>query len=121
MVHASFYLNFIPMILLYLVATYSSETAKWSHSILGKTIAVVIILMYASVDIVSGLLATAIVIFYYQTDYVEGFSHFLKEMYVKTDLTIIEIKDKETKPPPPPPKIQNHHFLSLEDAYPLDP
>ena len=115
------FLNFLPMLLLYLIAAYSPEVAVISHTILGKTIAVALILIYVYIDTISGLLACALVILYYQTDYVEGFSPFLKEMYVKTDLTIIEIKDKETKPPPPPPKIQNHHFLSLEDAYPLDP
>ena len=67
-------LNFLPMIILYLVATYSPEIAKWSHTLLGKAVAVAVILLYTFSDIIAGLLACAIVIFYYQTDYVEGFS-----------------------------------------------
>ena len=113
----TFFLNFIPMVLFYLVATYSPEMAKWSHTILGKTIAVAIILLYGFTDTISGLLACAIVVFYYQSDYVEGFSPFLKEMYVKTDLTIIEMKEKEYETP----ERHQDNLLSLEDAYPLDP
>ena len=67
-------LNFLPMIILYLVATYSPEIAKLSHTLLGKAIAVGVILLYTFSDILTGLLACALIIFYYQTDYVEGFS-----------------------------------------------
>jgi hypothetical protein len=113
----TFFLNFIPMVLFYLVATYSPEMAKWSHTILGKTIAVAIILLYGFTDTISGLLACAIVVFYYQSDYVEGFSPFLKEMYVKTDMTIIEMKEKENENP----ERHHDHLLSLADAYPSTP
>lgn len=67
-------LNFLPMIIIYLVATYSPEIAKWSHTLLGKAIAVGVILLYVLTDLIAGLLACALIIFYYQTDYVEGFS-----------------------------------------------
>jgi len=101
-------INFLPMIIFYLVATYSSEMAKWSHTIIGKIIAIVIILVYVFTDIISGLLACAIVVFYYQSDYVEEFSPFLKEL--------IEMKDKEII------QTQNDqsNLLSFNDAYPLE-
>lgn len=67
-------LNFLPMVILYLIATYSPEIAKWSHTLLGKAVAVAVILFYTFSDILTGLLACALIIFYYQTDYVEGFS-----------------------------------------------
>ena len=67
-------LNFLPMVLLYLIATYSPQVARISHTVLGKVIAIGLILLYCFFDIVSGLLVCALVIFYYQTDYVESFS-----------------------------------------------
>jgi hypothetical protein len=67
-------LNFLPMVLIYLIATYSPQVARISHTVLGKVIAIGLILLYCFFDIVSGLLVCALVIFYYQTDYVESFS-----------------------------------------------
>ena len=112
-------LNFLPMVILYLVATYSEDVAKWSHTVLGKTIAVGIILLYSFFDIVSGLLACALVIFYYQSDYVESFvkgeiKEETKDGYTSISLKetraiLLDVTDKETP------------GERLEDAYPLTP
>jgi hypothetical protein len=112
-------LNFLPMVILYLVATYSEDVAKWSHTVLGKTIAVGIILLYSFFDIVSGLLACALVIFYYQSDYVESFvkgeiKEESKDGYTSISLKetraiLLDVTDKETP------------GERLEDAYPLTP
>ena len=112
-------LNFLPMVILYLVATYSEDVAKWSHTVLGKTIAVGIILLYSFFDIVSGLLACALVIFYYQSDYVESFvsgeiKQESKDGYTSISLKetraiLLDVTDKETP------------GERLEDAYPLTP
>ena len=69
----SLLINFLPMVLLYLIATYSPEVARISHTVLGKTFAVVLILFYTYHEVVAGLLVCALIIFYYQTDYVESF------------------------------------------------
>lgn len=107
------------MVILYLVATYSEDVAKWSHTVLGKTIAVGIILLYSFFDIVSGLLACALVIFYYQSDYVESFvkgeiKQESKDGYTSISLKetraiLLDVTDKETP------------GERLEDAYPLTP
>ena len=107
------------MVILYLVATYSEDVAKWSHTVLGKTIAVGIILLYSFFDIVSGLLACALVIFYYQSDYVESFvkgeiKEESKDGYTSISLKetraiLLDVTDKETP------------GERLEDAYPLTP
>lgn len=107
------------MVILYLVATYSEDVAKWSHTVLGKTIAVGIILLYSFFDIVSGLLACALVIFYYQSDYVESFvkgeiKEETKDGYTSISLKetraiLLDVTDKETP------------GERLEDAYPLTP
>ena len=113
-------LNFLPMVILYLVATYSEDVAKWSHTVLGKTIAVGIILLYSFFDIVSGLLACALVIFYYQSDYVESFvkgeiKEESKDGYTSISLKetraiLLDVTDKE-----------GSQGERLEDAYPLTP
>ena len=114
-------LNFLPMVLLYLVATYSEDVAKWSHTLLGKTIAVGIILLYSFFDIVSGLLACALVIFYYQSDYVESFVRGEIKEESKDGYTSISLKETRailldvTEPVVEPPGEK------LEDAYPLTP
>jgi hypothetical protein len=53
---------------------YYKETAVFAHSILGKLVAIVLILLYTNADVLYGALVCALVIFYYQTDYVEGFA-----------------------------------------------
>jgi hypothetical protein len=102
------FLNFLPMLLLYLIAAYSPEVAVISHTILGKTIAVALILIYVYIDTISGLLACALVILYYQTDYVEAFHS--DNMPLKV-MNVLE-KEKET--------VENDS-MELEKAYPLDP
>jgi hypothetical protein len=54
---------------------YYKETAQFAHSILGKLVAIALILLYTRVDILYGAFVCALVIFYYQTDYVEGFDY----------------------------------------------
>ena len=72
-------LNFLPMIIIYLVVTYSPQVARFSHTLLGKLFAVALIILYSMTDIISGVLVCGLIIFYYQTDYVEYFQNVLKE------------------------------------------
>lgn len=94
MKHIEFFkltVNFIPIILLYLFATYTTEFAKFSHTIIGKTFAVLLILFYVKLDFIIGLFVCALVVFYYQTDYIESFDNMLKEE------TNIDKKDEDSK------------------------
>lgn len=109
------FLNFLPMLLLYLIATYSPEVALISHTILGKTIAVALILIYVYMDTISGLLVCALVIFYYQTDYVEAFhsdNMILHQSSVNMPPKEELKKEKETA---------DYGSMELENAYPLEP
>jgi hypothetical protein len=72
-------INFIPIILLYLFATYTTEFAKFSHTSIGKAFAILLILFYVKLDFIIGLFVCALVVFYYQTDYIESFDNMLKE------------------------------------------
>jgi len=64
--------QFIPIVIIFLLLSYSSEIAIFSHSILGKIISILIIGYYTTIDKYIGLLVCILFIFYYQTDYVES-------------------------------------------------
>ncbi len=111
-------INFIPIILLFLLATYTPEFIKFSQTVLGKAFAVVLIIFYVKIDIILGLFVCALVIFYYQSDYIESFenplfNNSLKEEN-KKNMTIIS--SKETVKVGSTEGLQN-----LNTAYPLDP
>lgn len=65
-------LQFIPIIALFLVLAYSRKMAQFSHSVLGKLIAVAIIVFYTHENKLLGLLACSLFVFYYQSDSVEN-------------------------------------------------
>jgi hypothetical protein len=65
-------LQFIPILLLFILITYFNDTAIFSRTILGKFIAICIIIFYASIDKLYGLLVCAIIILYYQSDFIEN-------------------------------------------------
>jgi hypothetical protein len=67
-------LNFLPIIIIFLLVSYSDIMAEWSHTILGKFLAVALIIFYTKIDVLSGLVVCSLIILYYQTDYVEGFA-----------------------------------------------
>jgi hypothetical protein len=125
------FLNFLPMLILYLIATYSPEVAVISHTILGKTIAVALILIYVYMDTISGLLVCALVIFYYQTDYVEAFHsdnmilHQLsppKEVNGLGRLLSASSMPKDVEKVGSPEKEKvDYDSMELEKAYPLEP
>jgi uncharacterized membrane protein YobD (UPF0266 family) len=121
--------NFLPMIIIYLIATYSPEVARISHTVLGKLTAVALIILYTFFDAISGLLVCALVIFYYQTDYVEGFDN--KDVVItEEDVVVVGVLPKED---PVESDKDSHKEKSLpiiagepagenlEDAYPLSP
>ena len=71
--------NFLPIVLIFLLATYTPQFAAFSQSILGRLLAIFLILFYLKLDFLTGLFVCILVIVYYQTDYVEGFSEMLNE------------------------------------------
>jgi hypothetical protein len=120
--------NFVPIILLFLLVTYTPEFVKFSHSILGRAFAVILIIFYVKLDFILGLFVCALVIFYYQTDYVESFNNMLNEGFTEK-LEGDEEAKKEEKEEDNMEKIEKvetpiettESFEILEDAYPLAP
>jgi len=64
--------EFIPIIVFYLLVSYSDEMIMFSHTTFGRLIVVGLILFYASIHYIYGILVCLFIIFYYQTDTVEG-------------------------------------------------
>ena len=64
--------QFIPILILFLLLKYSNDFVKFSFTILGKLVAIFIIIFYAQIDITIGVCVCGLVILYYQSDYVEN-------------------------------------------------
>jgi hypothetical protein len=66
-------MQFIPIVLILLYASFRYEFTKVSHSILGKLFAVMLILYYTRMDFIYGTVCCILVILYYQKTEIEGF------------------------------------------------
>ena len=64
-------IEFIPIILIFLYVSFTTPFIIISHSILGKILAMTIIIYYTAEDQVYGLLACLMILFYYNLEYVE--------------------------------------------------
>lgn len=58
--------EFIPIILIVLFALFTRQMIEQSHTILGKFIAIVIIVFYSSIDVLFGVVACGLFIVFYQ-------------------------------------------------------
>ena len=64
--------QFIPIVIIMLLLSYSKEFVEFSHSILGKLTALALILFYTYLDKYLGVVICLSIIIYYQSDYVEN-------------------------------------------------
>jgi hypothetical protein len=64
--------QFIPIVVIYTLLSQYQGCISFSHTILGKLLAVSIIIFYASIDKTVGLFACALIILFYQMDCVEN-------------------------------------------------
>jgi len=79
--------QFIPIIVLFLVISYFKSIAKFSNTVLGKLLAICIIVFYTFLDKLLGALVCLIVIFYYQSDTVETMLNMDNDFNDFNDLT----------------------------------
>lgn len=75
----SFLYQFIPIGLLFLFLSYRNEFVEFSQTTWGKVFAVFMILLYTHMDKMFGLFVCAIVILYYQSEWMESFLN-MKEL-----------------------------------------
>jgi len=64
--------QFIPIIVIITLLSYSNEFVNMSNTILGKIFAICIVLFYTHLDKYMGLVLCLLVIVYYQSDFVEN-------------------------------------------------
>jgi hypothetical protein len=64
--------QFIPIIVLFLLVTYSKNVVIFSNTVLGKLIAICIIIFYTFLDKLLGAAVCLFIVFYYQSDLVES-------------------------------------------------
>ena len=69
----SIVMQFIPIILVLVYASYKPWFVDAAHTVLGKVIAILLIIYYTSIDYVYGTLCCVIVIAFYQMHEIEGF------------------------------------------------
>lgn len=69
----SIVMQFIPIILVLVYASYKPWFVDAAHTVLGKVIAIMLIVYYTSIDYVYGTLCCVIVIAFYQMHEIEGF------------------------------------------------
>jgi len=64
--------QFIPIIIIITLLSYSKEFVNMSYTILGKVLSIGLILFYTNLDKYVGLVLCLLIIVYYQSDYVEN-------------------------------------------------
>lgn len=122
--------QFLPMILIFLFLKSPKKFAQLSNGVLGKLLAVIIILFYVSIDKIYGVFVCVLIIFYYQSDFMEKMCEGFEDgtptpeptkgvtLGPMIDLSNVEIpKDGNILYGPDLEKSQET-FENLEDAYP---
>lgn len=84
--------QFIPILILFLLLKYSNDFVKFSFTVLGKLIAILIIIFYAKIDITVGACVCGLVILYYQSDYVENMLN-IDEIVIYDELPTLELDE----------------------------
>ncbi len=69
----SIVMQFIPIILVLVYASYKPWFVNATHTVLGKVIAILLIIYYTSIDYIYGTLCCVMVIAFYQMHEIEGF------------------------------------------------
>lgn len=92
----AFIMQFIPMVLVLLMASFPQQFSQVSHSLVGKVFAVCLVLYYTRIYYVFGLVAVIFFILYYQ----EFEEPFVPENKNKKEPETTEIEDDGTNLPP---------------------
>ena len=70
-IEASFIVEFIPVLFVLLFILYTKYMVEISHTVLGKLVAIILIVGYTTYDVLYGLVMCMMIILYYQLDCVE--------------------------------------------------
>ena len=64
--------DFIPIIIIFLFLCYTNVSVQFANTILGRFISIALIIYYTSIDYLYGLITCLIIVFFYQSMYIEG-------------------------------------------------
>ena len=78
--------QFVPIILFYLFIASTNEFILFSHSFLGRIMAIFLVLFYSSIDKFLGLIVCGFIILFYQLDY--------NNQFLNIDTNFMEITKK---------------------------
>jgi hypothetical protein len=87
-------LQFIPIIILFLLLSYPEQFVLFSNLSFGRLIAVLIIIFYSSLDKYMGLFVCGLVILFYQSDYVENMRP-ISENFMELSYSYLNIENTE--------------------------
>jgi hypothetical protein len=107
-----FVLNFIPIFLLFALVSYTEKFIHVSGTVLGKLFAVFIVLFYTSISVLHGILATALIILYYQSDVVESMLNMYEYSDINTSITPLKPVSEDITPPTRIEKVSSLSYLS---------
>ena len=89
--------QFIPIIMIFLFLSRTQEFLEFSKTIIGKVVAVFIIIFYVAIDKIVGLLICGLVILFYKTYNLEGMDLFDDSIGIEVDdVVVIEIENDST-------------------------
>lgn len=100
-------LNFLPILIIFLLVSYTNSFAAISTTILGKLFALIIIFFYIKQDKFIGLFVCLLVILYYQSDYISHFNWLNNPVKYLPSPSILS------------PKEVVENMETLADSYPL--
>ena len=79
-INSAFIAEVIPIILILLFILYTKSTVELSYTVLGKLLAIFLIVGYTIYDVLYGLVMCMMIILYYQLDYVENMQNINESM-----------------------------------------
>jgi hypothetical protein len=82
------FFQFLPIILIFLIVSNNNKLYEFSNTILGKIIAVFIVIYYVSIDTIYGLFVCSLIILFYQSHYKENMDIIFYDLDNNDDLNI---------------------------------
>ena len=82
--------DFIPILIIFLFLCYTNISIQFANTVLGRFIAIAVIVYYTSIDYLYGLIACLIVVFFYQSMFIEGLKNMenFENMNYKTEFDV---------------------------------
>ena len=87
--------QFIPIFIIFILISYFKSVSKFSNTVLGKLIAICIIIFYTILDKMLGALVCLIVIFYYQSDVIKNMLNIEAMESIDTDINIDDVTNMD--------------------------